>query len=84
MGYKLGIGLLLFGILLSNLSADVDGGYFFVVGLLFGIVGLIQVAVAHSREKKAYFSYRTFEPYDQNNQYGQNNVFVQNDINEQK
>lgn len=74
MGYKLGIGLLLFGILLSNGSVLDYGGYFFLAGLLFGFIGLILVIAAHVREKKTYFSNRTFD------QYEQNNAFVQNDI----
>ncbi len=79
MRYKLGIGLLLFGILLSNGSVfGAAGEIFFIVGAILGFIGLICVAVAHSREKKMYFENRTFE------QYGQNNAFVQNDINEQR
>lgn len=78
MGYKLGIGLLLFGILLSNGSVlGAAGEIFFLVGVFFGLIGLICVAAAHSREKKAYFLNRTFE------QYGQDNAFIQNDANEQ-
>lgn len=78
MGYKLGIGLLLFGILLSNGSALDDFGIFFLASLLFGLIGLTLVIAAHVREKKTYFSNRTFD------QYEQNNVFVQNDMNERR
>lgn len=79
MGYKLGIGFLLFGILLSNTSSEVNVyDIFFLAGLLFGFIGLILVIAAHVREKKTYFSNRTF------NQYEQNNVFVQNDMNERR
>lgn len=78
MGYKLGIGLLLFGILLSNGSVwESAGEIFFLVGAFLGFIGLILVAVAHSRERKTYFSNRTPD------QYGQNNVSEQNDINEE-
>lgn len=55
MGYKLGIGLLLFGILLSNGSVLDYGGYFFLAGLLFGFIGLILIIAAHVREKKHIF-----------------------------
>lgn len=78
MGYKLGIGLLLFGILLSNGSAFEDAVFFFLAGVLLGLIGLILVIAAHVREKKTYFANRTIE------QYGQNNAFVQNDMNEQR
>lgn len=78
MGYKLGIGLLLFGILLSNGSVlGAAGEIFFLVGAFLGFIGLICVAVAHSREKKAYLENRESE------QYEQDNAFIQNDANEQ-
>lgn len=79
MRYKLGIGLLLFGILLSNGSVlGAAGEIFFIIGAFFGFIGLILVAAAHSREKNNNFANGTFE------QQGQNNAFVQNDINEQR
>lgn len=78
MGYKLGIGLLLFGILLSNGSGFDYGGYFFLAGAFLGVIGLMIVIAAHVREKKTYFSNRTSD------QYEQNNASVQYNANEQK
>lgn len=78
MGYKLGIGLLLFGILLSNASAIDELSILFLVGAFLGAIGLILVAGAHNREKKTHFPNGTFD------QHEQNNVFVQNDMNERR
>lgn len=54
MGYKLGIGFLLFGILLSNFPPQGDGGYFVLAGLLFGVIGFIMVIAACVRKKRIF------------------------------
>lgn len=49
MSFKIGICLLLFGILLTNAGVD-NGAYFFLAGLFAGIIGLV-VAIAGASEK---------------------------------
>lgn len=51
MSFKIGIGLLLFGILLTNAGVD-NGAYFFLAGLFVGVIGLMLVIGGASEKTK--------------------------------
>lgn len=51
MSFKIGIGLLLFGILLTNAGVD-NGAYFFLAGLFVGVIGLILIIGGASENTK--------------------------------
>lgn len=79
MGYKLGIGFLLFGILLINSPSETIFYFiFFLARLLFGAIGLILIIVDYVRERKTNISNKSPDQYDQNN------AFVQYNMNERR
>ncbi len=51
MQYRMGIGLLLFGILLANISSDV----FIIMGITAGFAGLLFIMGSCAKEKKEDF-----------------------------
>lgn len=64
MGYKLGVGLLLFGILLTNVP---ESDLLFWGGLIFGVIGLFLVIGSCLHENYVRGFYRTYEQNAQNN-----------------
>lgn len=72
MGYMLGIGLLLFGILLAQVPPVDGAALFLLAGLLFGAAGLIKIIATHLYVKKTYFINVTYEQRGQYDQYRMN------------
>ncbi|MGN0683620.1 MAG: hypothetical protein ACI4JY_08100 [Oscillospiraceae bacterium] len=50
MKFKIGIGLLLFGIILSN--GNIYNGYWFLAGLIIGGIGLALVVLSSENDKQ--------------------------------
>lgn len=52
MKFKVGVGLLLFGILLANGSVFDIGSWFFLVGGFIGAIGLVMIFLSDDKEQK--------------------------------
>lgn len=50
MKFKIGIGLLLFGIILSN--GNIYNGYWFLAGLIIGGIGLAMIVLRSENNKE--------------------------------
>lgn len=50
MKFKIGVGLLLFGILLSNGAVFDIGGYLFLAGIAIGAVGLSMITFGYDKD----------------------------------
>ncbi|MGN0679767.1 MAG: hypothetical protein ACI4JS_08910 [Oscillospiraceae bacterium] len=50
MKFKIGIGLLLFGIILSN--GNIYNGYWFLAGLIIGGIGLAMIVLSSGKDKE--------------------------------
>lgn len=52
MKFKIGVGLLLFGILLANGAVFDIGSWFFLVGGFIGAIGLVMIFLSDDKERK--------------------------------
>lgn len=50
MKFKIGVGILLFGILLANGAVFDIGGYLFVAGIVIGAVGLSMITFENDND----------------------------------